>query len=45
MMPAALALLFLLQYIMAKLAPVQEVSRPAQVKVRPVARVGTLVGK
>lgn len=45
MMPAALALLFLLQYIMAKLVPVVEVSRPAQVKVRPVARVGTLVGK
>jgi exosortase len=45
MMPAALALLFLLQYVMAKLVPVVEVSRPAQVKVRPVARVGTLVGK
>lgn len=45
MMPAALALLFLLQYVMGKLAPVQEVARPAAVKVRPTARVGTLVGK
>lgn len=45
MMPAALALLFLLQYVMAKLVPVQEVARPAAVKVRPTARVGTLVGK
>ncbi len=45
MMPAALLLLLLLQYIMSKLVVVQEVSRPAQVKVRPVARVGSLVGK
>jgi exosortase len=45
MMPAALLLLLLLQYVMSKLVVVQEVSRPAQVKVRPTARVGTLVGK
>jgi hypothetical protein len=38
-------LLLLLQYIMSKLVVVQEASRPAQVKVRPVARVGSLVGQ
>lgn len=45
MMPAALLLLLLLQYILSKLVVTQEASRPAQVKVRPTARVGTLVGK
>ncbi len=45
MMPAALLLLLLLQYIMSRLIVVYEAPRPAQLKVRPTARVGTLVGK
>jgi exosortase len=46
MMPAALVLLLLLQWILSRLIVVEEASRPAQVKVRPRApRVGTLVGK
>ncbi|MEX2185666.1 MAG: exosortase/archaeosortase family protein [Pirellulales bacterium] len=45
MMPAALLLLLLLQYVMSRLIVAQEVSRPSQVKIRPRARVGTLVGK